>query len=136
MKTYLTLLREHDLKATPQRNAILKIMGESGHISIEKIYERIRSAFPSLSLATIYKNIIALQEKDIIRELKIPGEKNHYELKKEPHHHIVCQKCGTITDIDADMERSLKDISLKYNFDVSEISLSVSGICHTCKSHH
>lgn len=136
MKTFPTLLRENDLKVTPQRNAILKTMQEAGHISIEKIYETIRTTFPSLSLATIYKNIIALQEKDIIKELKIAGEKTHYEIKKEPHHHIVCQKCGTITDIDTDMERSLKDISLKYNFDVTEISLSVSGICHTCKSHH
>ncbi len=133
MQTFQTLLRDHNLKATPQRDAILRIMEDAGHISIEKIYETIKTAFPSLSLATIYKNIIAMQECDIIRELKIPGQKNRYEIKKEPHHHIVCKKCGNITDIETDVESSLKDISLKYDFDVSEISLSISGVCRSCK---
>jgi len=134
MEHFQTLLRDHNLKATPQRGAILQIMEEAGHISIENIYEKIKATFPSLSLATIYKNIIAMKECDIIRELKIPGQKNRYEIKKEAHHHILCQKCGNIMDIEADVESSLKDISLKYDFDVTEISLSISGICRSCKS--
>lgn len=133
MKQFQTLLREHNLKATPQRGAILRIMEEAGHISIEKIYEKIKASFPSLSLATIYKNITAMKECDIIRELKIPGEKNRYEIKKEPHHHVLCEKCGNIMDIEADVESALKDISLKYDFDVTEISLSISGVCRSCK---
>ena len=133
MENYHLLLRQHHLKATPQRSAILEVMGREGHITIEQIYTQIKQFFPSISLATIYKNMTAMQEQDVIRELKISGQKNHYELKKEPHYHMVCEQCGHITDIEADIERSLKDLSLQYGFEVSEISLSVSGVCRACK---
>jgi Fur family peroxide stress response transcriptional regulator len=52
------LLQKSKLKATPQRVAILKSIEKLGHASIEEIYEDIKENFPSISLATIYKNII------------------------------------------------------------------------------
>ena len=52
------ILRKKHLKSTPQRVAILRQIQESGHISIEELYERIRKLHPSISLATVYIAII------------------------------------------------------------------------------
>ena len=133
MYDYQTLLREHQLKATPQRTAILQAMEEEGHISIEKIYEKIKGLFPSLSLATIYKNMIAMQEQDIVKELKITGFKNRYEIKKMPHHHMVCQKCGSIVDVELDVTGELEALSKSHGFELTSIDLSLSGICQNCR---
>jgi Fur family peroxide stress response transcriptional regulator len=108
-------------------------MEHEGHITVEALYEKIREFFPSLSLATVYKNMITLQEHHVVRELKISGQKNRYELKKAPHHHLVCHICGHITDIQTDIERPIKDLSLQYDFEIFEISLFVSGVCRACK---
>ena len=133
MYDYPTLLRQHQLKATPQRTAILQLMEAEGHISIETIYERIKGLFPSLSLATIYKNMIAMQEQGIVKELKIVGLKNRYEIQKAPHHHMVCQQCGTIVDVEIDVFGELEALSQSHGFELKDIDLSLSGICKDCR---
>jgi len=63
MTDYATLLKESGLKATFQRMNILEVIEKSGHMSIEAIYDEVVKVHPSLSLATIYKNIILMVEK-------------------------------------------------------------------------
>jgi len=132
MNQFYKLLKDSGLKVTPQRSAILEVLEKEGHISVEKIFETLKHSFPSLSLATIYKNMITLQEYGIVKELKISGHKNNYEIVQEDHHHIVCQKCGKISDVHIDMDNSLKEISIKYNFEIINTALAITGICKTC----
>ena len=63
MTDYVTLLKENDLKATFQRINILDVIDKHGHMSVENIYDEIIKVHPSISLATIYKNIILMVEK-------------------------------------------------------------------------
>jgi len=58
MTNYISLLKENDLKATIQRTSILQSIDKAGHINIDDIYEDVKKQYPTLSLATIYKNII------------------------------------------------------------------------------
>ncbi|MGD9595599.1 MAG: Fur family transcriptional regulator, partial [Wolinella sp.] len=78
------LLKENHLKVTPQRMAILQEIYKAGHINIEDIYENIKTLYPSMSLATIYKNLTSMQEANIVRELKVPNQKQKYELCRHP----------------------------------------------------
>jgi len=55
----IELLKEYKLKVTPQRIAIVELLKEHGHLSIAKMYELMKRRFPTVSLATIYKNIMA-----------------------------------------------------------------------------
>ncbi len=68
------ILKQNNLKITPQRMAILKEIEKNGHISIEEIYENIKETHPSMSLATIYKNLTSMQEARIIVEVKLPNQ--------------------------------------------------------------
>jgi len=130
----MTLLKEHDIKITPQRLAIVKLMDQEGHISVRDIFERIKENFPSLSLATVYKNINAMIENNFIKELKIVGLDNKYELVKERHSHLICEKCGDIEDVFADISSLNDTISGKNGFRVSEISVQFFGTCKKCLS--
>jgi len=49
------ILKQNNLKATVQRTAILKSINDAGHINIDGIYSSIRSQYPTISLATVYK---------------------------------------------------------------------------------
>jgi len=52
----LSKLKVHDFRITPQRLAFLRILASSEkHPTVDKIYEEVRSKFPTTSLATIYK---------------------------------------------------------------------------------
>ncbi|CAM2905866.1 Fur family transcriptional regulator [Helicobacter burdigaliensis] len=130
------ILKENNLKVTPQRMAILKEIERNGHISIEEIYENIKENHPSMSLATIYKNLTSMQEAKIIDEVKLPNQKQRYELIKQPHIHLVCERCGDIKDIHLD--RAIKDLKesceKETNYKIEDSSIALLGICPNCKA--
>ena len=127
MKNYKSLLEESNLKTTPQRLAILKELDRKGHASIEEVYEEIKEIFPSISLATIYKNINALKDEDIITEVCL-HQKPKFEIKKAPHGHFICKKCGKVEDIVLDEIEEILD----KKYPNSQKELYIYGICKEC----
>jgi len=128
------MLKEHHIKITPQRLAIIQLMDEYGHISVRDIYEKIQEKFPSLSLATVYKNINAMMENRFINELKIVGQDNKYELVKERHSHMICRNCGDIEDVFIDTKGLEKSVPAQSDFRVEETSIQFFGLCKKCQS--
>ena len=127
------LLQHHQLKATPQRIAIIELMEYSGHISIDDLFKEIREKFSSISLATLYKNIHSMMSVNLIREVKIPGQKAKYEIEKIPHAHVVCKTCGELKDIHFDATRLLEDTIKNSDYRADDVSIMISGICPNCK---
>ena len=128
------MLKEHHIKITPQRLAIIQLMDEYGHISVRDIFEKIKEKFPSLSLATVYKNINAMMENRFINELKIVGQDNKYELVKERHSHMICRNCGDIEDVFIDTKGLEKSVPAQSGFRVEETSIHFFGLCKKCQS--
>ena len=133
MNNYTTMLREHNLKATPQRLAITDALYKNGHITIESLYELMVKKFSSISLATIYKNVNLMLENTFIQEVKIPNAKSVYELTKEAHSHLACEECGSIEDISLNIEEVLADVSQISDFKVNSSNLVLSGYCKNCQ---
>jgi len=133
MNNYTDILRQHNLKATPQRLAITDALYRYGHVNIESLYQMMIKKFNSISQATIYKNINLMLENCFIQEVKIPHAKSVYELTKETHSHIVCDKCGKINDITIDLNNIIKDTSQINNFKINKTDVVFSGICKDCQ---
>lgn len=134
MQDFIHSLREHNLKATPQRLAISAALYQNGHMSIDALYEELIRKFDSLSLATIYKNIHIMIENSFIQEVKIPHAKSVYELTKESHSHLVCNSCGLIEDIAVDLAPYFKQHPLKTTFKIEKSELVFSGFCSHCQN--
>jgi len=131
MTDYITLLKENDLKATIQRTSILKSIDQAGHMNIDDIYEDVKEQYPTLSLATIYKNIILMQQNSVIIEVPIHGEKSKYELKKEEHIHLICQQCGEIQD--REINQKTKETLEISNFKLNSAQINLYGVCEVCQ---
>ncbi len=99
---YLKILKNSGLKATPQRLCLLRRLGSHTHPSIDELYEMIKEDYPSISLATIYKNLSLLMEQNLVIEVNSPGQKPRYDIFEHPHIHIACNHCGHINDISGD----------------------------------
>jgi len=127
------LLKEYNLKVTPQRVAIVDELYQNGHMNIDELYQTLLKKFPSISLATIYKNINAMVEKIFLNEVKIPEAKTVYELAKEEHSHLVCSSCGHIEDIHVDTSILNKSIATISDFKVEDTKVVFSGICSKCQ---
>jgi len=131
MLDYIALLKANDLKATIQRTSILKSIDHAGHINIDEIYEDVQELYPTLSLATIYKNIILMQANNVIVEVPMNGEKSKYELKKEEHMHLICQECGDIQD--TKITKQTEEALVIENFQLNRSQINLYGVCTSCQ---
>ena len=100
--TIVKHLREKNHKLTPQRLAIVKILSRSeGHLDVEKIYEDLQDDFPTMSMATVYRNVMLMKSLGEVLELGFPDGSNRYDGNKPyPHPHVVCVECKKIIDPD------------------------------------
>ncbi len=132
MINYSALLRSYDLKVTPQRVAIVEELYLNGHMNIDDLYKKLLSKFPSISLATIYKNINAMIEKVFLSEVKIANTKSVFELVKEEHAHLVCSECGNIEDMILDVSSILTEANNRSQFKINSTNIILEGLCCSC----
>lgn len=134
-ETIIQKLRDNGHKITPQRMAIAKILAKSeAHPSVENIYDEIKKDFPTMSLATVYRNIILIKSIGEVLELGFPDGSNRYDGNKPfPHPHVICIKCKTIIDPDlASLDEMKKEVASETNFKILNHRLDFFGICSSC----
>ena len=128
-------LRDNGHKITPQRLAIVKILVKSeGHPSVEEIYVQIKKEFPTMSLATVYRNIVLLKSIGEVLELGFPDGSNRYDGNKPyPHPHVICIHCKKIVDPDLDsLDEMKKEVASATDFEILNHRLDFFGICGNC----
>lgn len=132
----LQILKNANLKATPQRLAILKVLKTHIHPNIDELYEEIKKENPSISLATVYKNLDTLVESKIAIEINTPNLKTKYDIYEHPHAHVVCQKCGFTQDLMDDVSNIVKyqnqlEEKIGKNIDNFIVVATIDG-CQNC----
>ena len=132
MNKYQELLKAHNLKATHQRLAILNSIDAAEHIDIDFLYSKLLENFSSLSKATLYRNINDLLASDIIEEIKLPELKQQYEIKKEPHIHLLCKNCNKVKDLNFNLDSVYNEISSENQFKIEKSFIVIKGLCINC----
>ena len=135
MTRYVSLLKEYGLKATFQRIAILETIEKTGHMNVDEIYETVRQSHPTLSLATVYKNIVTMVEKGVLVEVPIVGHKSKYEIRKEEHIHLVCRSCGAVIDrpFDEELLTGTDAVAHRSAFVLEGRQINLYGLCADCR---
>jgi Fur family peroxide stress response transcriptional regulator len=137
LETMVQRLREHDHRITPQRLAILRVLAVSeGHPSVEQIYARVKTDFPTTSLATVYKNLSLLKSLGEVLELGFSDDSNRYDGNKPyPHPHLVCTRCKKIIDPDLSMLQDLtQELVEETGFRILNHRMDFFGICPECQN--
>lgn len=127
------LCREHGLAATHQRQKIYEALSSRpGHYSPEEIYEQVRKDLPSISLATVYKNLRTFVEAGMLHQVS-PHHGWRIDANPRPHHHLICTRCRSISDIDVDRIDPVKlHGRLPAGFRVEKFAVEIQGICKSC----
>jgi Fe2+ or Zn2+ uptake regulation protein len=98
------LFRANGRKITAQRQCIFRALeGDVTHPSAEKVYEKVRTEMPNVSLKTVYQTLHDLAELGEISALDLGTGSARFDPNVESiHHHVVCRSCGKVRDVDAD----------------------------------
>jgi Fur family peroxide stress response transcriptional regulator len=134
-KSFRELCRENGIAVTHQRQVLYEVMKTMhGHPSPEEVYARVKKKVPAISLATVYKNIHLFVESGVFREVSMHHGSLRVEMNDEAHHHMVCSRCKTITDIgEKELGLVSKRDKLPGGFLVERYAVDVIGICAKCQ---
>lgn len=132
--------RAHGLSLTHQRLAIFEALAASReHPSAEQIHRAVRRRIPTLSLATVYKNLEALRAIGAVADVNPLHEEARYEAALpgtgagKPHHHLVCTSCKKVRDLhDRELDRlRVRDVQ---GFEVRAVRVQAEGLCPECRA--
>ncbi|MCM4077136.1 Fur family transcriptional regulator [Paractinoplanes hotanensis] len=135
MSTGENLLREHGLRVTKPRLAVLEILAEGGHLEVDEIARRARTRLDSVSTQAVYDVLGALSRAGLARRLEPAGSPARYEARAgDNHHHIVCRGCGEIADVDCSVgERPCLTPTSAHGFELDEAEVTFWGLCPACQ---
>ena len=124
-------------RLTPQRLMILKAVEDANsHISAEEIYAQVRTYYPQMNISTVYRTLELVKELGLVTETDMgDGRVRYHCMGKGHHHHLVCEKCGSIIDMEETILDPLwSEIERKYNFKVDMKHLVFFGLCSGCRT--
>lgn len=128
-------LSEQGYRLTPQRMMVLDAIESSEHhISADEIYAQVITKYPHLNISTVYRTLELLHRLGLVTETDLGGGRVRYHpADKGHHHHLVCQECGRVIDLDESVMDNLKQVLKKdYDFAPDIRHLALFGICAEC----
>ena len=142
LEAFAAHCRAHGLSVTQQRLAIFEALaGSRAHPSAEQIHLAVRRKHPSLSLATVYKNLEALRAVGAVSDVNPLHAEGRYEAALPgtgagtPHHHLVCTRCLRVCDLPASAvpPPALRPEEAQ-GFEIRAVRVQVEGLCPECRS--
>ncbi len=131
MEKYVKLLKDNQIRITPQRLEILRYLDENRtHPTADKIFSDLKKKNPSLSRTTVYSSLDTLNKHNLIQVLTISKSERRYDFNTKSHHHFLCKKCGAIIDID--VECPFLQSMLEGEHKVEEVHGYFKGVCKDC----
>ena len=142
-------LRAAGLKLTPQRLAIVReLAADESHPTAQELFERLLPAMPTMSFATVYNTLDALSSAGLCAALALSPGSGRFDPNMEPHHHLVCDRCGSVRDLpSAPPARAAGDESARRaavrevakevakvspGFEVRTVERILRGLCADC----
>ncbi|MDD6057798.1 MAG: transcriptional repressor [Clostridiales bacterium] len=101
------------------------------HLTANRIYERLKEEYPKVVRATVYNNLNKLWEMGSIQKVCIEGMPDRYD-SVHKHDHLVCHKCGKLTDVS--FEDLTAPIRSHLGEDFLSYDLKVYYLCPKCRT--
>lgn len=123
------------MKYSRQRELILKTLKENCiHPTAEQLYELIRREEPTVSLATVYRNLNLLAENGMVKKIEGLDGTAHFDHQTFDHYHFICTKCNRVFDIPYDIAPDLaQDVESRTGFRIASYDVSFRGTCKNCQ---
>jgi Fur family ferric uptake transcriptional regulator len=117
---------------TPRRAVIELLAGTHEHLTVDDIANRLHEAHPSIAPSTVYRTLEALQDWGMVEKVHRGRGATFFHLA-QTHQHIVCEVCGSVSDIPAHELADLEQRLLAaYDFQLHPSHFALLGQC----AHH
>lgn len=137
LKEIFTAFREKGFKITPQRRLIFDILANNqNHPCTEDVYQAAILTMPDISRTTVYSTLNELVDFGFLDTVKgISKKPVRFDPMTSPHHHLYCQNCGKIIDIDLDISSITPPSDVSATFEIVKKQITFFGFCQDCRSN-
>ena len=125
------------MKYSRQRELIYKAVHDTTqHPTADMVYSELKEKEPSLSLATVYRNLNQLAGMGILKKFSVAG-KDRFDARIDNHYHIICKTCGKVVDIENSipLDEMLSKSYSSTGFTVDSIDILINGECGDCSKN-
>lgn len=130
------ILDSANIRTTPARQAILDILQrQKKPVDVVFLLEELEKRSISVNRATVFRIMNLFTQEGLTHQIELGEGKYRYELTTRPHHHhVVCTKCGAVSDIeDCDTHMIEKKIQTQLSFHIQTHRLEFFGLCAACQ---
>lgn len=127
-------LSQAGFRITPGRIKVFGVLRKGKPVTMADVSSELKN---SIDGATVYRTLESFVEKGIANHVHFKDRSVRYELADLPHHHhVVCEDCGAIEDVDVcadDLGKEALKSSHKFST-ITQHSVEFFGICNDCSS--
>ncbi len=130
-------LREHGLRATHGRIAIVRLLDASSTpLTLAEIHEKVKAR--GCDFATVFRFVSILEQKQLVQRVAwIDGTTRHEMSARDGHHHhhyLICRECHKVEPLDECVVESFENqIAKERGYAGLSHSLQLSGVCPECQ---
>ena len=130
------LFRSTGRKVTAQRQCVFRVLqGDVTHPSAETVHALVSAEMETVSLKTVYQTLYDLTELGEIASLDVGTGMTRFDPNvDDPHHHLVCRRCGRVRDLVATFPPLRVPEGADLGFEVGRAEIVFRGLCHDCRS--
>ncbi|BBO70405.1 transcriptional repressor [Desulfosarcina alkanivorans] len=134
VRRFLETCRRHQLKITPQRVAIFRMLIQSKqHPSAEVLFRSVKKEFPNISFDTVNRTLLTFADIGVVAVVEVFGGPRRFDPDITAHHHLHCMACGRIIDFEyAGFARLDVPESITGGFTVTSKRVVLKGLCDRC----
>ncbi len=124
-----------DLGLTKQREVVLQVIREAhDHLTANEVFDYSKAILPSISFATVYNSLRFLKDSGHIAEIQFGNGASRFDKKVSRHDHAICNKCGTLVDLDLDFPSELvQTAAIASDFKPESLEFTLRGLCPECR---
>ncbi len=101
VQLFIETCRSRQLKITPQRVAIFRLLIQSKqHPTADLVFRAVQKKFPNISFDTVNRTLLTFTDIGVVDVVETFGGPKRFDPDIENHHHLHCMACGRIIDFD------------------------------------
>src|SRR3954463_9337237 len=134
----LSGLRPAGSKRSTKREQILgAFLEQEGHLSADDLFSLVRTKHPGIGRATVYRTLQWMVDAGMARKVDFGEGRSRFEpaYRHPRHFHLICTTCHSSSEfLSSDVESLLEEIATARNFDTTQATVQIHGVCEQCRT--
>ena len=117
----------------PRRTVIEALVSGGDHPTADDLATQVAIQHPTVHKSTVYRTLDALAELGIVGHVHLGHGRAVYHLTDDTDLHLLCEQCGAVTHVNADiLDPSRTAIAEATGFVLEAGHFALPGLCRTC----